>query len=100
MSANEKPLWIHLKVEFFEKFERREKDTEYRRRGPRWNDETCRIGRRVVLTRAYRQPHLTGVIVGFHYDTIPNRMPDWVKFYGRDAGDAACIKIKLDEVMA
>lgn len=92
------PLFIPLKAEFFAAFERGEKDTEYRLRGPRWNAETCYIGRRVVLSRGYGKEHrLYGRVVGFHYDTLPSKIPGWKKCYGAKTGDAACIKIELDK---
>ena len=95
---SDKPLFIPLKAEFYAAFECGEKTTEYRRRGPCWNAETCRIGRRVILSKGYGKKHrLGGVIVGFHYDAIPTNIPGWFACYGLHAGDAACIKIKLDK---
>ena len=61
-------LFIPLRGVYFDQFERGEKRTEYRQRGPRWNAETCAIGRRVVLSRGY----------------------------GSNSGDAACITIQID----
>jgi hypothetical protein len=91
-------LFIPLRGEYFDAFARGEKRTEYRRRGPRWNAETCAIGRRVVLSRGYgKGQRLTGVITGFCYDTIPSRLPGWLECYGHGAGDAACITITLDQ---
>lgn len=93
-----KALFIPLRRQFFEAFDRGEKDTEYRKRGPRWNAETCAIGRRVVLSCGYgRSKRLTGTITGFRYDTMPSRLPGWVECYGHNAGHAACIKIKVDK---
>ncbi len=95
----EKPLFIPLKAEFFEEFERGEKDTEYRRRTQQWNGTACRIGRRVVLSRGYgKARRLTGTIVGFHYDNLPTvNIPRWLEVYpDYDGGGAVCIKIKLD----
>jgi len=94
---NETPLFIPLKAEFYDAFARGEKNTEYRQRGPRWNAETCFIGRRVILSRGYgKQNRLHGKIVSFIYDLIPSRLPGWTECYGTDTGDAACIKIELD----
>lgn len=94
---NEKPLFIPLRAEFFDAFAAGTKTTEYRRRGPRWNAETCRIGRRVVLSRGYGSARrLSGTVVGFCYDTEPNKRPGWVQCFGHQAGDAACITIALD----
>lgn len=51
--ASEKPLFIPLKTVWFRMFQSGEKDTEYRAYGPRWNERTCRIGRRVVVSHGY-----------------------------------------------
>lgn len=93
----ERPLFIPLKAEHYDAFDRGQKTEEYRQRGQRWNIETCRIGRRVILSRGYGKKHrLTGVITGCHYDTLPSRLPGWLDCYGPDAGDATVIQIQLD----
>lgn len=93
-----KPLFIPLKAEYFDAFDAGTKDTEYRNRGARWSKLNCAVGRCVTLSRGYgKQRRLSGVIVGFHYDTCPSKLPGWVECYGEGAGDAACIKIKLDK---
>lgn len=92
----EKPLFIALRGEYYDAFARGEKEYEYRPRGSRWNEETCRIGRRVILSRGYgKASRMAGVITGFHFDTIPSRLPGWLDCYGPGAGDAACIRIAL-----
>lgn len=64
--ARQTALFIPLKTEYFEAFERGDKDTEYRPYGLRWNERTCCIGRRVVLSKGYGKRHrLTGIVVGF-----------------------------------
>lgn len=89
-------LWP-LRAEYFDAFKAGTKDTEYRLRGAKWNADTCRIGRAVVLSRGYgKARRLHGVITGFHYDTLPARIPGWIECYGPHAGDAACIRIDLD----
>ncbi|CAB4163670.1 hypothetical protein UFOVP813_41 [uncultured Caudovirales phage] len=91
------PLFIPLKTEFFEAFESGAKTVEYRKRGPRWNTETCRVGRRVLLSCGYgKARRLTGTITGFHYHASPAKLPGWVECYGSSAGYAACITIKVD----
>jgi len=50
--TEECPLFIPLKGEYFDAFARGEKRQEFRPWGKRWNERTCRIGRRVVLSRA------------------------------------------------
>lgn len=91
------PLFIPLKATFFDAFERGEKDTEYRRRGTRWNAETCAVGRAVVLSRGYgKARRLRGEIIGFHYDSMPSKLPGWTECYGANAGEAACIRIRVE----
>jgi hypothetical protein len=100
MSATSLALFIPLRAEYFDAFARGEKTTEYRKRGPRWNAETCYVGRRVILSRGFgKQSRLAGTITGFHYDTAPNKLPGWLECYGPNAGDAACISIKLNDEM-
>jgi hypothetical protein len=92
-------LFIPMRAEYFDAFARGEKTYEYRKRGPRWNAETCTIGRRVVLSRGYgKAARISGTITGFHYDTIPSRIPGWLECYGPSAGDAACIRIEVDRL--
>ena len=50
---SEKPLFIPLRREWFEKIETGEKAVEYRAYGPRWNENTCRLGRKVTLSLGY-----------------------------------------------
>lgn len=98
MSRAQTTLFIPLKAEFFEAFANGSKVYEYRQRGARWNAETCWIGRAVILSRGYgKARRLAGRITGFHYDTQPNKLPGWVKCYGRLAGDAACIRIEVEK---
>jgi hypothetical protein len=93
----EMPLFIPLKRKFFEAFASGSKREEYRLRGPRWTAETCRVGRRVTLSLGYgRAQRLHGVITGFSYHTIPSSIPGWTECYGKNTGDAACIRIRLD----
>ena len=87
-----------LKEEHFEEFESGVKTTEYRLPGPRWNEKTCRIGRRVTLSCGYgKQRRLHGVITGFYYYKRPEDLPGFVACYGPGATEAACIVIQLDE---
>ena len=99
MDNTEKPLFIPLKAEFYTAFENGAKDTEYRKAGPRWNSQTCRIGRRVVLSYGYgKARRMNGVITDYHLDTEPALLPGWVACYGDTYADAACIKIKVDPI--
>ncbi len=95
-----KPLFIPLKAEYFDAFERGEKSIEYRRFGQRWNYETCVVGRPVILSRGYgRHRRLTGTIVSFRpsYFTkhLPELVPGWLECYGPNDAIVACITIQL-----
>jgi hypothetical protein len=52
-----KPLFIPLKSKYYEAFQNGSKTEELRRYGPRWNLDTCTIGRRVVLSKGYGKQH-------------------------------------------
>lgn len=63
---SEKPLFLPLKAKYFDAFARGEKTDELRKYGPRWNEQTCKPGRAVVLSRGYgKADRLRGVITGF-----------------------------------
>lgn len=63
---NEKPLFIPLRTEWFRKFEDGSKDTEYRAYGPRWNERTCRVGRKAIVSHGYgKRARLEKTVVGF-----------------------------------
>ena len=93
-----KPLFIPLKAEYFEAFERGEKKEEYRIYGPRWNEKTCAIGRAVVLSYGYgKKRRLRGVVVSFRIEYDTYKLPGWAGCYGlNDYGPAACIGIKVE----
>ena len=60
------PLHIILRHRFFDAFASGEKTLEWRRLGARWNEVTCRPGRRVVLMRGYtRAGALQGRITAY-----------------------------------
>lgn len=92
------PLFVPLRREYFEAFEQRKKKEEYRPYGPRWNEKTCHIGRRVVLSLGYgKQRRLTGTITSFDRSGGITRTPAWLACYaGKGYTTAACIGITLD----
>lgn len=53
-----KPLFIPLKAEWFNAFADGSKSVEYRAYGPRWNEETCWLGRDAILAYGYGWPRL------------------------------------------
>lgn len=90
-------LFVPLRFEFFEAFEKGWKQWEYRKLGPRWNARTCAIGRRVVLSRGYgTSRRLTGTITDFMEVQHPEALPGWLECYGVDAGRAACFRVEVD----
>lgn len=94
----EKPLFIPLKTEYYEAFSDGSKTTEYRRAGGRWNETTCRIGRRVTLSKGYgKRNRLSGFVTGF--EVKPMDSEAWMACYD-EPGLAACIQIDLDNVPA
>lgn len=61
-----KPLFVPLYKQWFEKFESGEKTIEYRKYGPRWNEQVCTIGRPVILSCGYgKKRRLYGVVTAF-----------------------------------
>ena len=91
-----KPLFLPLKAEYFDAFERGIKRLEYRRAGKRFNDRSCFIGRDVVLSRGYgKARRLTGRITSFTVDESPLKLPGWVDCYGSAQAKAAVIGIEL-----
>lgn len=89
-------LFIPLKREFFEAFERGEKEFEYREYGLRWNERTCRIGRAVTLSMGYgKARRLRGVVSFFDTTATPQLLPGWSACYGDTHRTAAIIGITL-----
>jgi hypothetical protein len=97
--STDSPLFVPLRREYFEAFERGEKHEEFRPYGPRWNEKTCRIGRQVVLSLGYgKSRRLFGRVVSFRTDHAPQKMPAWVHCYGDKHPVAACIGVALDSL--
>ena len=90
-----KPLFIPLKTQFYEAFLNGTKTVELRQHGPRWNEQTCQIGRAVTISKGYGKANRrAGVITSFDVRHIDS--PDWLACYG-EPGNAACIGIRLDD---
>lgn len=63
----DRPLFIPLRLEHFEAFERGDKRSELRAYGRRWNERTCPVGRAVTLSCGYgRARRLHGRIWQFN----------------------------------
>lgn len=94
------PLFIPLKRQYFEAFERGEKSAEWRPYGPRWNERTCRPGRPVVLSLGYGKAlRLRGVIVRLDVCSMDMASPAFREIYGARFGWAAKISIELDRLI-
>lgn len=92
----EKPLFIPLKKEFFEKFEDGSKSMEYRPYGARWNEKVCRVGRRVVLSLGYgKQRRLEGTLMAFGVSTAASKTRSWIACYGPGECKVACLLIEV-----
>jgi hypothetical protein len=91
-------LFIPLRREWFEAFVKGHKTFEYRPYGPRWNERTCAIGRRVTLSLGYGKRHrLHGTIVSFERSEDVTRTTAWQSCYGGKGYTAAAkIGVRLD----
>ena len=93
-----KPLFVPLRTEYFDKFEQGLKTTEYRLLGARWNANTCPPGRSVVLSHGYGiNRRLHTVILRFEVCSgrqVPEcDQADILSVFGRLDVDIACIHI-------
>ena len=62
--TTEKPLFIPLRTHWFNEFALGNKTHEYRLYGSRWNEKTCRVGRKAILSRGYgKQERLERTVV-------------------------------------
>lgn len=91
----EKALFVPLKTEHFESFAAGIKPEEFRPYGARWNERTCRPGRRVTLSHGYgTRRRLHGTVTGFRivgadaHPALPGLYPGREQF--------AAIAISLD----
>lgn len=65
-ASDRRPLFLPLKAEWFDAFEKGEKGEEYRAYGTRFNEVTCTVGRSVVLSYGYgKKRRLQGKISFF-----------------------------------
>lgn len=93
----EKPLFIPLKGEYFDAFAAGTKHAEYRPHNGRWNAVTCRVGRRVLLSRGYgRQHRLWATITAFAIELSPQSLPGWLACYGHRHSEACVITLQID----
>lgn len=97
-----KNLFIPLKTEFYERFERKEKKVEYRLYGPRWNEKNCPPGRPVTLSKGYGKANrMAGSIRNFRRVRSsllpPSVQVSLENIYGPGEHDIACIGIDIGQ---
>lgn len=88
------PLFLPLDAEYFDAFAAGTKEAEYRLYGPRWNEKTCLIGRRVTLSRGYGRYHrFSRIITDFQTLTEPPDPDAWSKCFGDKKAPIAAITL-------
>ena len=97
-----KALFIPLKSEYYEAFANGTKTEELRKFGPRWNSETCKVGRKVILSKGYgKESRLAGTIWKFKVQAgttfSSTYRAEIYKVFGTLFLDIACISIELDK---
>jgi acetylornithine/succinyldiaminopimelate/putrescine aminotransferase len=65
--SSEKSLFIPLISEYWYAFRDGTKTEELRLYGARWNENTCRIGRKAILSKGYGKAHrIPAIVADFH----------------------------------
>ncbi len=83
-----------LKAEYYEQFKLGKKRFEYRKYGKRFNENTCSVGRYVMLSKGYgKLNRIYGKIVSFN--RVKEHNEDFKKVYGDTDSDMAVIGIEL-----
>lgn len=96
-----KPLFFPLYTEHYERFKDGSKGSELRLYGKRYNEQTCFIGRAVILSKGYgKRNRMTGKIWQFqkcHGSTFNSiDRAAIINIYGSIDVLIACIFIRLD----
>lgn len=95
MSTNDdRPIFLPLLGIYFDAFERGEKTLEWRRFNNRWNFKSCRVGRRVTLSRGYSGRRLSARIRSVALASVCDHA--LVELFG---ARAVCIVIELHEIV-
>lgn len=94
-----KPLFIPLYAKHFAAFASGEKGDELRLYGDRYNENTCPIGRDVILSKGYGKiARIQGYIEGFKKvhgsECSPSEQNDLIEIYGKIDVSIARISIK------
>lgn len=93
-----KPLFIPLKRQYYEEFVSGTKTVEYRKYGRGWNENTCSLGRPVVISLGYSKHRRSlGVITSFNVISS-SKVLDAREVYGIQKLDLAAIGINLTDI--
>lgn len=93
-----KPLFIPLKTCYYLAFKNGSKTEELRKYGPRWNHDTCTVGREVIMSKGYgKKDRMKGRIWKFkkqHGSLFGSTYRQAIKdVFGTLDVDIACISI-------
>ena len=87
-----------LKKQYYEDFVSGDKDTEYRKYGPGWNERTCQIGRPVVISMGYGKHRRSKGIIRSFEKVDSTRILSAREVYGPIKVTLAAIGIDLTDI--
>lgn len=105
----EKPLFIPLMAQYYDRFIDGSKVFEYRLHGARWNEKTCYQGRRVVISKGYgthrrAMGFIDDVMIQYMHTLHPKVRLSMQELYGSKVNEKTvviCIRIRdLHEMVA
>lgn len=91
----QKPLFCPVTKFYFEEYFHGRKTVEYRLYGPRWNEQTCVPGRRIIVSEGYSGRRLSGWIGGFRFSQV-GLVPGMAELYPKVSTDKRVICIMLE----
>jgi hypothetical protein len=77
------PLYVPLKAEYFRAFVEGRKTVEWRKHGPRYNERTLYVGRKITLSNGYNGARLYGSIVRLEFAPAEKVGPEALAIYKR-----------------
>lgn len=93
--TGDKPLFIPLRAQWFIMFEVGTKDTEYRAYGPRWNENTCYVGRKATLSYGYSGRRMERRVTGVRkLSTFDKAVPPGAREIYPNATHFAAIELR------
>lgn len=92
----QRPVFLPLRAEFFRAFAAGTKTVEWRKFGPRFNERTLWVGKRVTLSNGYSRDRLTGRIVQLEF-SLARKVEGALSIY-KPSDTLVGIHIKVDGV--